>query len=128
MGRAIYFSTLHQTGAPIVRSHGRSWSLGVRAALGSAFGSGLLTGSRGVGTRGSQCCRVACAWVANSKMRIASSFMVFLCLQAIAHGWLILAQLKGFVKQFLLSYSVVTLKCFRSHAVNASIAPMVFIA
>ena len=90
-----HFSTLHQTGAPIVRSHGLSWSLRSRCARGSAFGSGLLTGSRGVGTRGSQCCRVACAWVANSKMRITSSFMVFLCLQAIAHVGLILARFYG---------------------------------
>ena len=78
MFRRRHFSTLHQTGAPIVRSHGLSWSLRSRCARGSAFGSGLLTGSRGGGTRGSQCCRVACAWVANSKMRIARSFMVCL--------------------------------------------------
>ena len=93
---AIYFSTLHQTGAPIVRSHGLSWSLVVRDARGSAFGSGLLTagGSRGSGLQWSGL-RVAWAVRLIVKARakgIRAYFMVFLCLQAIAHGWLILAR------------------------------------
>ena len=78
MFRRRHFSTLHQTGAPIVRSHGLSWSLRSRCARGSAFGSGLLTGSRGVGTRGSQCCRVACACVESASMIASRAYSYFM--------------------------------------------------
>jgi hypothetical protein len=80
-----HFSTLHQTGAPIVRSHGLSWSLRSRCTRSGAFGSGLLTGSRGVGTRGSQCRRVACACVARARIRSRAYFMSILS-GFVSHG------------------------------------------